>query len=201
MPIEDCQLTFLHLPMVQPELCPLDESFILDSESRPLFVQDGKVVQAYVEAFEKVPANLGGRGGGAALTSPNDQQLGALVTERLQTDVSACARAKPPGGEFIRTRPVPVRAVAKFRAPGCVPQRSLRGSAGSGGRFRRPTARRARDAPLPQSQTRQVRLLLFPADGRAAVGDRDAEYERGIRPSRSPGGHRGLCRRPRPRSG
>jgi dTDP-4-amino-4,6-dideoxygalactose transaminase len=36
----------------------LDESLILGSESRPLFVQDRKVMQAYVEAFEKVLANL-----------------------------------------------------------------------------------------------------------------------------------------------
>src|SRR5919198_1270698 len=36
----------------------LDESLILGSEPRPLFVQDGELMQSYVEAFEKVLGSL-----------------------------------------------------------------------------------------------------------------------------------------------
>ena len=42
-----------------PETCRLlDESLILGSEPRPLFIQDGELVRSYVEAFEKVLAGL-----------------------------------------------------------------------------------------------------------------------------------------------
>jgi len=42
-----------------PETCRLlDESLILGSEPSPLFVQEGEVMQAYIEAFEKVLANI-----------------------------------------------------------------------------------------------------------------------------------------------
>ena len=46
-------------PAEYPETCrALDESMIVGSEPRPLFVQDGELMHAYVEAFEKVLANL-----------------------------------------------------------------------------------------------------------------------------------------------
>jgi perosamine synthetase len=46
-------------PLEYPETCRvLDESIIVGSEPRPLFVQEGELMHAYVEAFEKVLANL-----------------------------------------------------------------------------------------------------------------------------------------------
>ena len=46
-------------PDEYPETCRvLDETLILGSEPRPLFVQEAELMHSYVEAFEKVLANL-----------------------------------------------------------------------------------------------------------------------------------------------